>query len=85
MYRYNQKNKGVEVEPEVDLGQTKLQSMLDPFDIEAKQPDHTFICKLITEHFSYKLYDIVYEVFMRKQLQEEEEALEDMEEDDQGN
>lgn len=60
--------------------------LLDLVDDVKKEPDHDFISKLITQHFSQKLFIEVSD-FMLKKTKEEiyaEEIVSDNEEDDYG-
>jgi len=68
----------------------KVESIMDAVDDIKKGPDHEFICKLITEHFSHKIFDIVCDFNMKKSTEddivdlEEEDYESDQEEIDDG-
>lgn len=57
---------------------------MDTVDDVKKEKDHDYICKLISEHFSQKLFDKVNEFFMKKPLDEinKEEIVDSNDEDE---
>jgi hypothetical protein len=70
VYRYNEKLKIEKVEPVVkDEGDVPMESanasanpkddiqVMDTVEDYKKEPDHEFICKLIDEHFSQKMFE----------------------------
>lgn len=48
----------------------KIQSLMDAVDDIKKEPDHDFISKLITDHFSTKVFDMVNDFLYKKSNEE---------------
>jgi hypothetical protein len=55
--------------------------MFDQVDDVKKEPDHNYISKLITQHFSQRLFTEVSD-FQMKKSREDEEVLSEIDEDD---
>jgi hypothetical protein len=69
--RYNIKRRAskeiiVEEKPE----SKKVSSVMDVVDDSVKEQDYDFICKLIAEHFSSKLFGIVEDFYKHRNVKE---------------
>lgn len=60
----------------------KIESCMDLVDDVKKGKDHDYICRLISEHFSQKLFSLVSEIFLRKDKKEDQYEAEEDEDDD---
>lgn len=52
------------------MNEQKIVSYMDTVDDVKKEKDHEYICKLISEYFSQKLFDKVNEIYMRKPMED---------------
>lgn len=69
--RYNAKRRAnkeeiIEEKPE----SKKVTSIMDIVDDSVKEKDHDFICKLISEHFSSKLFGVVEDFYKHRNVKE---------------
>lgn len=69
-----------------DTLDTNKEDLLDLVDDVKKEPDHDFIAKLITQHFSQKLFLDVSDFNLKKTKEEiyAEEVISDNDEEDYG-
>jgi hypothetical protein len=84
--RYNAKRRAanapiIEEKPE----SKKVTSIMDVVEDQIKEQDHDFICKLITEHFSSKLFSLVEDFYKHRNVKSEEQvdAEDDQAEDEE--
>jgi len=61
----------------------KIETMMDEVDDIKRGPDHEFISKLITEHFSQKIFDIVCDFMVKKNSEELVDAVSDVEDEEE--
>lgn len=73
MFRYNQKLRSGDIIPDESENEGHaVSSIMDQVDEYKKEKDHGYIVTLIGEYFSQKLFNIVGEIFVRKEDKDQE-------------